>query len=145
LGISTVKAIPFKWGKQNKKEVKKEIIIEKPRGKWLEEKIIIKEKDKDLNSENEEVDGYYISYIAIPKLGKNKKVSSHNSGYVPYPIPTSSNRMDWQEAYHEQLIEMYMQTFELINNRNNVNTNPYNNDKFNFFCKIIYDSSSKHI
>lgn len=67
--------------------------------------------------------------------------------YIPHKIPKYSKYNIWYNTYYNNLIDLYSITVEILNKRYyNDNKLSKNDEKdFNNFCKLIYNSSSKHI
>ena len=55
---------------------------------------------------------------------------------VPDKKPKNSDYHEWKDAYLNHLINMYT----IVNGNQKINIK-----KFNFFCKLVYSTSSIHI
>lgn len=65
------------------------------------------------------------------------------SNYLPYETVTEDNYDEWKEYYHTYLISMYNSLVKHISNK--INADWEREQVFTKFCKMVYNSSSKHI
>jgi hypothetical protein len=66
------------------------------------------------------------------------------SNYIPHKTPKRINYKNWTDEYFKNLVDMFELVRHTINMRhpkNNINSN----EVFNVFCRMIFNSSSKHI
>ena len=73
---------------------------------------------------------------------KNRK--SVISNYIPHKTPVIISYKNWTDEYFKNLVDMFELVRQTINMRypkNNINSN----EAFNVFCRMIFESSSKHI
>ena len=88
-----------------------------------------------------------INNIPIPILNYERLLSNNfNPKYISHRTPNITNYSDWHDAYHIQLVQMYIITQNILKSRYPKNKFPIEcNTSFNKFSKLIYQCSSKHI
>lgn len=65
------------------------------------------------------------------------------SNYLPYETITEDNYDEWKEYYNTYLLSMYDSLVKHISNK--INADWESEQVFIKFCKMVYNSSSKHI
>ena len=104
-----------------------------------------KSKLTEFNDEYEyEYDEKYdYEYIPTPITTCTKKCTIPN--YIPHPTPRNNNREYWHSIHNTYLIEMFNIVIDILENELPKYKIVRDNDTFNKFSLLIYNSSSKYI
>tara|TARA_Y100000389_G_scaffold190247_1_gene214901 strand:+ start:320 stop:676 length:357 start_codon:yes stop_codon:yes gene_type:complete len=86
---------------------------------------------------------YDYEYIPTPITTCTKKCTIPN--YIPHPTPRNNNREYWHSIHNTYLIEMFNIVIDILENELPKYKIVRDNDTFNKFSLLIYNSSSKYI
>lgn len=65
--------------------------------------------------------------------------------YIPHRTPIFKSYSRWITNYQRDLLNLYSILRDIINNRYPDNEINWDHDLFCTFCRMVYNSSSKHI
>ena len=82
-------------------------------------------------------------YIPTPITTCTKKCTIPN--YIPHPTPRNNNGEYWHSIHNTYLIEMFNIVVDILKNELPKYKIVRDNDTFNKFSLLIYNSSSKYI